>query len=98
MKQSRRHTIEARMTLKAENAPVNYIAEDTNETLEHFGNVCATPCPGLRLARPSFMPLPSPHRRFGSPFVSCRKARRDYHGQRIGLGDDAPRRRPSRRT
>ena len=29
IKQSRRHTIEARMTLKAENAPLNYIVEDT---------------------------------------------------------------------
>jgi hypothetical protein len=29
IKQSRRHTIEARMTLKAENAPLNYFVEDT---------------------------------------------------------------------
>jgi hypothetical protein len=36
--------------------------------------------PGLRRAHPSFMPLPSPHRRFGPPFVPCRKARRHYHG------------------
>jgi hypothetical protein len=29
-------------------------------------------CPGLRHAPPSFMPLPSPHRRLGPTFVSCR--------------------------